>query len=123
MAHTAPCLQFHYTSSISLEVWMPPVRETPLYGVDVAVGVFVGVEVAVNVAVTVKVGIMVAGAVGGAAVKVAVGGWELCREIRGLIQSAKSSWEEPLARTDRINLTLSPLNVLRSMLIGYDWPS
>jgi hypothetical protein len=80
--------------------------------VRVTVGVFVGVEVAV------KVGVTVAVVVGAGAVNVAVGGWELWREIRGLIQSAKSSWEEPFARTDRMNLTLSPLNVLRSILIG-----
>lgn len=83
-------------------------------GVRVTVGVFVRVEVAVAV----KVGVTVAVVVGGEAVNVAVGGWELWREIRGLIHSAKSSWEEPFARTDRMNLTLSPLNVLRSMLIG-----
>jgi len=87
-------------------------------GVRVAVGVIVGVKVAVAVAVAVKVGVTVAVVVGGEAVNVEVGGWELCREIRGLIQSAKSSWEEPFARTDRMNLTFSPLNVLRSMLIG-----
>jgi hypothetical protein len=86
--------------------------------VAVAVGVFVGVEVAVDVAVAVKVDVTVAVVVGGGAVNVAVGGWELCREIRGLIQSAKSSWEEPFASTDRMNLTFSPLRVLRSMLIG-----
>ena len=83
-------------------------------GVRVAVGVFVGVKVAVAVKVCVTVAVVV----GAGAVNVAVGGWELCREIRGLIQSAKSSWEEPFARTDRMNLTFSPLNVLRSMLIG-----
>ena len=113
--------------------------EIPLYGVDVgvavcvAVCVAVGVEVCVCVGVAVAVGVCVAGcvavavavkvgvgvAVDGAVVAVAVGGWELCRAIRGLIHRAKSSCEEPLARTDRINLTFSPLSVLKSMLIGY----
>ena len=94
----------------------PLASEISPYGVDVAVavGVFEGVEVAVAV----KVGVTVAVVVGGGAVNVVVGGWELCREMRGLIHSAKSSWEEPFARTDRMNLTLSPLNVLRSILIG-----
>lgn len=82
-------------------------------------GVSVGVEVGVDVAVAVKVGVGVAVAVAGAVVGVAVGGWELCRAIRGLIHNAKSSCEEPLARTERMNFTFSPLNVLRSMLIGY----
>lgn len=54
-------------------------------------GVLVGVAVTVDVAVGVNVDVAVAGVVGGRAVKVAVGGWELWREMRGLIQSAKSS--------------------------------
>src|SRR6266511_1161372 len=127
MACTEPYFQFHYTASVLLAVckavcWQHR-SEISLYGVDVGVGVgvSVGVEVAVCVAVgvAVKVGVAVAVAVDGAVVNVAVGGWELCRAMRALIHNAKSSWEEPLARTDRMNLTFSPLSVLRSMLIGY----
>lgn len=90
------------------------------YGVAVAVAVGEAVEVAVGVKVGVAVNVAVGGTtvVGGTPVNVAVGGWELCRVMRGLIHSAKSSWEEPFARTDRMNLTLSPFRVLRSMLRG-----
>lgn len=95
--------------------------EIPLYGVDVgvAVGVSVGVEVCVAVGVAVKVGVGVEVVVGGAVVGVAVGASELCRAMRGLTQRAKSSCDDPLARTDRMNFTFSPLSVLKSMLIGY----
>ncbi len=114
-----PYFQFHYTARQYARQY---VGEIPPYGVAVAVavGVSVGVEVAVCVAVAVgvKVGVTVAVVVGGAVVNVAVGGWELCREMRGLIHNAKSSWEEPLARTDRMNLTFSPLSVLKSILMG-----
>jgi hypothetical protein len=52
------------------------------------------VGVAVAVAVAVAVGVYVA-----------VGGWELRRVMRALTHRAKSSWEEPFARTVRMNLT------------------
>lgn len=116
MACTEPYFQFYYTASVLLAVCNAVASEIPLYGVDVAVAV--GVSVGVDVAVEVAVAVTVAVVVGGAVVNVAVGGWELCREIRGLIHKAKSSCEEPLARTDRMNLTLSPFSVLKSMLIG-----
>jgi hypothetical protein len=84
----------------------------------IAGGVAVALGVKVTVGVKVMVGVNVKVAVGGRAVKVAVGGWELCRVMRGLIQSAKSSCDDPFASTDRMNLTFSPFRVLRSMLIG-----
>jgi hypothetical protein len=54
----------------------------------VAVAVAVAVCVAVAVAVGVKVGVTVKVVVGGRGVKVAAGGWELWRVMRGLIHSA-----------------------------------
>ena len=83
--------------------------------VAVAVAVSVGVDVAVLVAVAVAVAVTVGERDG---VNVAVGGWELWRVIRGVIQSAKSSCEEPFARTVKINLTFCPLKKERSILMG-----
>ena len=86
-----------------------------------AVAVAVGeVEVAVGVAVAVNVEVAVAVVVGdceGVAVAVAVGGCELRRVMRGATQRAKSSCELPFVNTVRMNLTLCPLNALRSTLI------
>ena len=86
-----------------------------VYGV--AVGVAVAVAVLVAVAVEVEVGDAVTVAedwVGGATV--IVGGCELCRVMRGLTQSAKSSWELPFVKTVKMNFTRSPRNALRSIL-------
>src|SRR5690349_1458379 len=120
--------QFHYTSSAFLEGFERSAGGFRRYGLDfavsvgvaVAVNVAVGDEVTVTVGVEVNVGVTVTVAVvvGGATVNVAVGAWELCRVMRGLIHRAKSSWDEPFARTEKMNLTLSPFSVLRSMLIG-----
>jgi hypothetical protein len=97
-------------------------RVRVIYGVEVRVAVFVGVLVAVALAVEVAVGVADAVAVAedrvgeSVEVKVAVGGCELCRVIRGDIQRAKSSCELPLVKTVRINFTFWPRKELRSML-------
>ena len=121
----APYFQFYYTARVRLAGFaqLPPYLLVGVaVGVSVAVGVAVAVSVcvavAVSVAVAVGVAVLVDVAVGGAEVKVAVAGCELCRAMRGLIQRAKSSWEEPFAWADRMNLTFSPLSELKSMLIG-----
>jgi len=99
----------------------------PTYGVGVSVGVAVGVSVGVlvevavpvdvDVGVKVEVGVPVVVGVG-VIVNVAVGACPLWRVMRGSIQSAKSSRDEPFVRTDIMNLTFSPFNELRSILIG-----
>jgi hypothetical protein len=85
-----------------------------IHGVGVAVAVDVGVAVEVEVAVDVAV------AEGGMGemvdVKVAVGGCELCRVMRGDIHSAKSSCELPFVKTVKMNFTLCPRRELRSIL-------
>ena len=88
----------------------------PIYGVDVAVAVdvTVAVRVAVGVEVTVaddSVGVRVE-------VRVAVGGCELCRMMRGDSQRAKSSCELPFVSTVRMNFTFCPLRELKSILIA-----
>ena len=81
-------------------------------------GVAVGVAVSVAVLVAVAVKVTVGEAVGVAEESVGetVGGCELCRVMRGDIQSAKSSCELPFVRTVRMNFTRSPRNELKSML-------
>ena len=74
-------------------------------------GVGVGVSVGVGVAVAVAVGVRVD-------VNVAVGACALLVVIRGVTQRAKSSCDEPFVKIVSINLTFSPLNGLRSILIG-----
>ena len=71
-------------------------------------GVFVVVAVKVMVGVTVTVGETVGA-------DVDVGGCELCRVMRGDIQSAKSSCELPLVKTVKMNFTLCPRRELRSI--------
>ena len=89
-----------------------------IHGVAVGVGVPVAVLVAVAVKVTVGEAVGVAEESVGetVGVNVAVGGCELCRVMRGDIQSAKSSCELPFVKTVRMNFTLWPLNALRSIL-------
>ena len=70
------------------------------------------VAVGVAVAVGVEVG-----------VDVAVGASELWRVMRGAIHRAKSSCEEPLVSTVKINLTLSPSRKDKSMLTVLYSPS
>lgn len=82
-------------------------------GVLVGVKVTVGVKVMVGVNVTVGVNVCV-----GVGVIVAVAGSELWRVMRGFTHSAKSSLEEPFAKTVRMNFTFSPRNALRSTLTG-----
>ena len=87
-------------------------RDCVIYGVGVAVAVSVGVFVTVAVKVVVGVAVTVGERVGA---DVDVGGCELCRVMRGDIQSAKSSCELPFVKTVRMNFTRCPRNELRSI--------
>ena len=89
-----------------------------IHGVGVAVEVDVGVAVEVAVCVAVDVEVTEGGVGESVDVKVAVGGCELCRVMRGDIQSAKSSWELPFVKTVKMNFTLCPRSGLRSILTG-----
>ena len=89
---------------VGVKVWVG-VRE----GAAVAVGVKVGEEVKVGVGVNVAVG---------TGVKVEVGGIVPSRVICGANHRALSWLGEPLAVTNRMNLTLFPANGLRSMSTG-----
>lgn len=86
-------------------------------GNGVSVTVAVGVSVAVNVAVGVNVTVGVS-VCDGVRVAVAVAGLALCRVMRGFTHSAKSSLDVPFAKTVKMNLTFSPLKLLRSTLTG-----
>ena len=74
------------------------------------------VDVGVAVEVAVDVGVAEGGVGESVDVNVAVGGCELCRVMRGDIQSAKSSCELPFVKTVKMNFTLCPRRELRSIL-------
>ncbi len=91
MAH-APYFQFNYTALAVCKVLLGygtvGVAVAVPVAVDVNVCVGANVAVGVDVGVAVKVDVGGTTVVGGRDVNVAVGGWELCRVMRGLIHSA-----------------------------------